>query len=198
MGGLSSNLGSVYGEILSRFSSFNPLWIGVFLVCAVVIYVLVTALRNKKMFIYKVRIFQTRENGSVKELNYKGGYLRNKNTGVTKFRIKKGRMPWDVIDLTTTPNPSAMDYENRVYYKQIDLKTYIQVKRVFDKSLLVYKPVEQDVVYGAMIEMKRIDQALSKDSTWAKVAPFVALGIIFVFGIIGWYFVMDAKCPATA
>lgn len=197
MGGLSDSLNGMFGGVLSRFSGFNPLWIGIFIICAVVVYLVVVALINKKRFVYKVRIFQTRENGSRKELNYKGGYIVNKGNGTNKFRIKKGKLPWDFIDLTTTPNPKAIDFENRIYYKQIDLKTYIQVKVVFDKSILIYKPIEQDIQYGAMLEMKRIDQALAKENKWAQVGPMVVMGIIFVTCIIGWYFLMDAKCPTT-
>jgi uncharacterized membrane protein YcjF (UPF0283 family) len=193
----SDALGSMYGGITSKFTEFNWMWFAGIVVLGVILYLGITMIRNKKIFIYKIRIFQTRENGSVKEINCKGGYLKNKNTGITKFRIKKGRMPWDWVDLTTTPQASAIDYENRIYYKQIDLKTYIQLKRVFDKSILMFQPVEQDVVYGAMLEMKRVDEALHKDSNWAKVAPFITMGVIFVLAIVGWYFVMDAKCPAV-
>jgi hypothetical protein len=76
-------------------------------------------IRQKMIFKYPVRIFKVRENGGVKELNCKGGYIGRKNSA-SFFQIKTGKLPWQKVNLNTTPSPSMMDQDNRVYYKQID------------------------------------------------------------------------------
>jgi oligoribonuclease (3'-5' exoribonuclease) len=51
-----------------------------------------------------------------------------------------------------------IDFENRIYYKQIDVSTFIQLKRVFDRDILIYKPAEQDIMYGAVLTLQNIDK----------------------------------------
>jgi uncharacterized membrane protein YcjF (UPF0283 family) len=91
--------------------------------------------------------------------------------------------------------PKYMDQDNRVYYKQIDLNTYIQLQRTFDEDEIKFAPVEQDVKYGAILDIQRIKEVLRSESTWKKIAPYVALVIVFMAAIIGWWFVMNSKCP---
>jgi len=97
-------------------------------------------LRNRKLYRYNVRIYRIRENGKVKEVNFKGGYIGRKNSAPF-FRIKTGRWWWQQMDLTTTPIVKHMDEEDRVYYLQIDVDSLVQMSRsienldtgIFDK-----------------------------------------------------------------
>jgi len=81
---------------------------------------------DKKRYCYKVRIFRRRENGKIKEINARGGFV-NRKTGAPFFRIKYSGFKY--TDLTETPKLQYMDEDDRVYYNQIDINTYIQVKR---------------------------------------------------------------------
>jgi len=88
----------------------------------------IMGLRNRKLYRYNVRIYRIRENGKVKENNFKGGYIGRKNSAPF-FRIKTGKMWWQHIDLTTTPIVKYMDEEDRVYYLQIDVDSFVQMER---------------------------------------------------------------------
>jgi len=184
-------LDSMFGWV----SGFNFWWVFWTLMVAGVIFVIVSMIRNKVVFKYPVRIFRARENGGVKELNCKGGYIGRKNSA-SFFQIKTGKWPWQKVNLNTTPIPQYMDQDNRVYYKQIDLSTYIQLRRTFNKDAVQFEPVEQDVKYGAILDIQRIKDVLRSESTWKKIAPFVALVIVFIFGIMAFWFVTNAKCPS--
>ncbi len=188
-------IGDITSRMFHGISGFNWIYLVYALIFFLVFGFIFMLIQDKKKYVYKVRIYQTRENGSVKELNYKGGYFKGRS-GV-RFYIKRGLLPLNKIVLKTTPNPAMMDFENRVYYKQIDVDTFIQLKRVFDKDILLFKPVEQDVKYGAELDLLGMEKALKNESTWAKIAPFIAMAMIFVLAIIGWWMVMDAKCPSV-
>jgi hypothetical protein len=151
--------------------------------------------REKKIFIYPVRIFKVRENGKVTEVNCKGGYVNRKNSAPF-FRIKLGKWWWQHVDLTKTPNPEGMDEQNRVYYKQIDVDTYVQLRRTFSPGLVTLTPIEPDIKYGAILSIHRIKQILEGESGWKKIAPYIGLILMFMLAIIGWWFVMDSKCPS--
>jgi hypothetical protein len=152
-------------------------------------------LRRRMIFIYPVRIFKTRESGGVKEINWKGGYITRKNSA-SYFQII-GKMPWQKINLNTTPNPKFMDQDNRVYYKQIDLGTYVQLKRTFANETITFDPVEQDVKYGAVLDIQRIKEILRTESPWKKLAPYFVMAIICVTIIVGWWLLMNSKCPTV-
>jgi heme A synthase len=160
-----------------------------------VIFIIASFARGRIVYKYPVRIFKTREYGGVKELNCKGGYIGRKNSA-SFFQIKTSKwLPWKKINLNTTPNPKYMDQDNRVYYWQIDLDTYVQMRRTFDKSVVSFAPVEQDVKYGAILDIQRIKEVLRSNNPWAKIAPYIALVLVFMAAIIGWWFVMQSKCP---
>lgn len=175
---------------------FNFWWLIWILLIGAVLFLIISAIRNKKLYIYPVRIFQTRESGSVKEKNCRGGYIGRKNSA-SFFQIKTGKMPWQKLNLNTTPNPMYMDQDNRVYYKQIDLGTYVQLKRDFSREAISFSPVEQDVKYGAILDIQRIKEILRTESPWKKLAPYFALVVIFIFGILAFWFVTNGKCPAA-
>jgi hypothetical protein len=145
---------------------------------------------NKKLYKYKVRVYRVRENGKVKEINGKGGFI-NRQTGAPFFRINFGFR--NNFDLTETPKLQFMDEEDRVYYKQIDINTFIQLERKFDDGDLTFTPVESDVKYGAILSVQKIREVLNTESTLKKLAPYIALIILAVVFIVAYWFLMD-KC----
>jgi len=190
---MASNLvNSAYGWI----AGFNFWWIFYIFIIGIVAALVISMIRTKMTFKYPVRIFKTRESGAVKEQNCKGGYIGRKNSA-SFFQIKTGRMPWQKINLNTTPNPKFMDQDNRVYYKQIDLGTYVQLKRGFDRDAITFSPVEQDVKYGAILDIQRIKEVLRTENPWKKLAPYFGLVIVFIFGILAFWFVTNGKCPSV-
>jgi len=189
-----ASLGGVYRELISGIANsiYWLMWIApliAVIITAIVIY------RDKKLYAYPVRIFRIRENGKVIEKNCKGGYISRKNSAPF-FRIKLGWLPWQYKDLTTTPNPAYMDEQNRVYLKQIDVDSYIQLRRYFDNTGNVhYTPVESDVKYGAILSIQRIRALTSTEPTWKKLATIGGMVLVFAMGVIGWALMMNAKCP---
>jgi len=192
-------MADVTSVILGAWNFVRDKWIWVFYfaLAGIAIWVIGTIIYNKHIFRYPVRIFKIRENGKVLEDNRKGGYIGRKNSAPF-FRIKLGRWWWQYVDLTSTPNPAFMDEQNRVYYNQIDVKTYVQLRRDFIPNHAVnMTPVECDVKYAAILDCQRIKEVLRTESTWAKFAPYFALSLIFVAAILGWWFVMNGKCPGA-
>lgn len=186
-------MADIVGSAYNWLAGFNFWWVFWIFIIGVIITWIIVLLRNRIVYIYPVRIFKTRESGGVKEINWKGGYIGRKNSA-SFFKIK-GRFPWQKINLNTTPNPKYMDQDNRVYYKQIDLGSYIQLKRNFDRDAIIFSPVEQDVKYGAILDIQKIKEVLRVENPWKKVAPYFALVIVFIFGILGFWFVTNGKCP---
>jgi hypothetical protein len=187
-----------------------------FLYLSPLIIVLVIALihfRNKKMYQYPVRILRQRENGKYKEINRKGGFI-NRKGGTPFFRIKMGFWWWKFKDLSETPKLSYMDEDNRVYYKQIDIDTYIQMKReVLEDAggekvmgsdgkehimpTIKLLPVETDVKYGTILSLARIREVLSPKDKWKTIASIGGMVLIFALAIIGWALMMNSKCPTV-
>lgn len=163
-----------------------------FLIFALILGIVIFSMHQKKTYRYKVRIFRTRENGKVKEINCKAGYI-NRSTGAPFFRIKTGL--FNSIDLTETPKLQYMDEEDRVYYNQIDVNTFIQVKRVLSGDTLTLTPVESDVKYGSILSVQRIRDVLNTEPTWKKVLPYAGLVVLAIVFIVSYYMLMD-KCGA--
>lgn len=158
------------------------------LIIALVIY------RNKKIFMYKVRLYKIRENGKVKEVNFKAGYIGRKNSA-PYFRIKTGPWWWQHIDLITTPVPRSMDLDNRLYYLQTDVRTYVQLKREvnINNKKISFTPLEgQDVKYGAILSGKRIRDVLRMEPTWKKVLPYIVLVTLAIIFIIAYVLVLNS------
>lgn len=151
-------------------------------------WIIVTA-RNKKKYNFKVRIYRVREGGRHKEANFKGGYVNRKNSAPF-FRIKTGF--FKSIDLTTTPNPRYIDEEDRVYYKQIDVNTYVQMKRRIERGEIIITPVESDVKYGAILSIQRIKDVLRTEPAWKKLLPFGGLIILAIVFIISYAMLMKS------
>jgi len=160
-------------------------------VILIIIFV-ITSARNKSIYKFKVRVFRERENGKVKESNYKGGYIGRKNSAPF-FRVKRGRWWWQFIDFIETPKIQYMDEEDRIYYKQIDVNTFVQMRRDFPnpKGSVQYTPVESDVKYGAVLSVQRIKDVLRTEPTWKKVMPYFALVLLSIVFIVAYAMLMN-------
>jgi len=44
--------------------------------------------------------------------------------------------------------------------------------------------------------LQNIDKALKNQGLWEKALPFISMGIVFILAIVGWWFLMNAKCPS--
>ena len=154
--------------------------------------VIITSIKNRMVYSYPVRIFRVRENGKYKEGNYKGGYIGRKNSAPF-FRIKTGKWWWQVIEMTTTPNPKYFDEQDRVYYKQIDVNTFVQMRREIKEGTVIYTPVESDVKYGAILAVQRIKDVLRTEPTWKKILPYAGLILMAIVFIVSYALLMD-KC----
>ena len=189
-----ASLNSVYGGMLSGLASSIYILVWVIPLILIISFIVIH-FRNKKIYVYPVRIFRTRENGKVIEKNFKGGYIKRRGSS-PYFRIKLGKWWWQYTDLITTPNPEYMDEQNRVYLKQIDVGSFVQMRRYFDnRNNVYYSPVESDVKYGAILSIQRIRQLTSTEPTWKKLATIGGMVLVFAMGIVGWALMMNAKCP---
>lgn len=145
----------------------------------------------KKKYHYPVRILRVRENGKVKEINCFGGYVNRGLVGAEFFRIKPSFLK--SIDLTETPKLKYLDEDDRVYYKQIDLNTFVQMKRVMSDNEIKIEPVESDVKYGAILSVQKAREILKLEPTWKKLLPFISLVVLALVFVISYYFLLD-KC----
>lgn len=160
--------------------------------------VVMMSVRSNMIYKHPVRIFRIRENGKVIESNHRGGYIGRRGSAPF-FRIKTGKWYWGwwwTINLTTTPKPEYFDEQNRVYYKQIDVNTFIQMRREFpeDKNV-TYTPVESDVKYGAILDIDRIDKVLAIEPAWKKILPYAGMVLVAVVLIVGYAILLNTKCP---
>ena len=142
--------------------------------------------RDLTIYTYKVRLFQIRENGSVKEKNYKAGFIK----GGELFCIRTSKInPKKNIKLNRSPDPHFIDEDNRVYYKQIGVgsNNLIQLKRVFDDKNVFLNPISTNQYYGTLLAIKGAKDAVTKKSNMAQVAiiaGFVIMAIAFLVAFI--------------
>lgn len=107
--------------------------------------------QNKKIFIYEARIFRRRQNGTVKELNKKAGYINKKN--MLYFVIKMSR--WKTKTLERIPDSGLMDEEDRLYFYQLSPESpLIQCKRSFNIEPI--EVVNEDYVEPTTDEMDKL------------------------------------------
>jgi hypothetical protein len=158
----------------------------------IVIIIVAAWIRHRIIFKYKVRVFRVRENGKVLESNYVGGYIGRKNLAPF-FRVKTGRWWWQYIDFIETPKIEYMDEEDRLYYKQIDVGTFVQLKRNIVGDKLLFTPVESDVKYGAVLSVQRIKDVLRLEPTWKKILPYAGVIILAIVFIVAYAMLMN-KC----
>jgi len=156
----------------------------------ILIIIIVVSSRNRTIFKYKVRVFRERENDKLKESNYKGGYIQRKNLAPF-FRVKTGKWWWQYIDFIETPKIQFMDEDDRVYYKQIDVNTFIQLRRNLVGGVLKFTPVESDVKYGAVLTIQRIKEVLRTEPTWKKVLPYIGLILMAIVFLVAYAMLMN-------
>ncbi len=176
-------------------SSFitTMIWGAIVIIAVTFIAILI---RNKIKYTYYGYVFKKRQEDfdsgipQSKTMKGKAGYFNKK--GKTVFRIKFGMMPWQQIELSKLPDPAFM-IDNNVYYLQLNKDNYVQAEMDIgwegEKRGLSLEVVEDDLKYGAKLDLAEKDKILNPKSTLEKIAPFVVLGLIIFAGIITMYFI---------
>lgn len=188
-----SRLSNIFGA--EGASSFMSTMIWGLLVIAIVT-IIAIAIRNKVKYTYYGYIYKRRQDDLDTNLQRsqttqgKAGYFNKK--GKTVFRIKFGPMPWQQVELTKLPDPQYM-VGNNVYYIQLNKDNYVQAEMRIDwegtERGLSLEPVEDDLKYGAKLDLLEKSNILDTKSPIEKVAPFIVLGLIIFTGIITMYFI---------
>ena len=179
----------------NSMSSFITTLIWGALVITIVTFIAIL-IRNKVKYTYYGYIYKKRQDDfytnipESKTVQGKAGYFNKK--GKTVFRIKFGMMPWQQIELSKLPDPTYM-IDNNVYYLQLNKDNYVQAEMKIDWEGEVRKlslePVEDDLKYGAKLDLAEKDRILNPKSTLEKITPFIVLGLIIFAGIITMYFI---------
>jgi len=187
------NLGNWFN--FSSVSSFVTTLIWGALVI-IVVTVIAISIRNKIKYTYYGYVYKKRQSDDLtnipesKTIQGKAGYFNKR--GKTVFRIKFGMMPWQQIELTKLPDPTYM-IDNNVYYLQLNKDNYVQAEMKIDwegeERELSLEPVEDDLKYGAKLDLAEKDKILNPKSTLEKITPFIVLGLIIFAGIITMYFI---------
>ncbi len=159
-------------------------------------------IRNKVKYTYYGYIFKKRQGDlftkipEAKTIEGKAGYFNKR--GKTVFRIKFGAMPWQQVELSKLPDPTYM-IGNKVYYLQLNKDNYVQAEMSVDwegeKRGLSLEVVEDDLKYGAKLDLAEKDKILNPKSRLEQIAPFIVLGLIIFAGIITMYFIQKG-CQA--
>lgn len=119
----------------------------------------------------------------------KAGYFKTKS-GRIVFKIKYGKMPWQILQMTTTPDPNYM-MGNLVIFEQIHKDNFVQAKIEVDYngSFVRIFPVDDDTRYGAQLEMSEYKGIFNSSKVNGTVLTIGAMTLILVTGIIVMYFV---------
>lgn len=162
------------------------------IIISILISVIIIFIRNKLKYQYYSHVFKLRQEDfgtkipSSKRVKGKSGYFISK--GRTVFRIKYGYMPWQQIELTKLPDPKYM-IDNEVYYLQLQKDNYVQAKMEIDwEGKFNLEPVEDDLKYGAQLDISEKERILNTKSSWEKFGAPVTMGLVLVAGIIAFYF----------
>ncbi len=186
---------------MGSMSSFitTLIWGSIVIITVTFIAVLI---RNKIKYNYYGYVYKKRQDDhetnipESKTIQGKAGYFNKR--GRTIFRIKFGMMPWQQIELTKLPDPTFM-IDNNVYYLQLNKDNYVQAEMRIDwegeSRKLSLEPVEDDLKYGAKLDLAEKDKILNPKSTLEKITPFIVLGLIIFAGIITMYFIQKG-CQA--
>ncbi len=185
MASFFSGISGIFGGVMSSLKYVLYALPFIILIVSVIVHY-----KNKQVYKYKVRVFKERENGKVKENNWVGGYIGRVNSAPF-FRIRTGWWWWQYLDFIETPKIKYMDEDDRVYYKQIDINTFIQLKRAFINNKIMFTPVESDVKYGAILSVQRIKEVLRTEPTWKKVLPYLGLVLMAIVFIVAYAMLMN-------
>lgn len=121
----------------------------------------------------------------------KAGYFIKKG-GKNVFRIKYGLMPWHQVELSKLPDPEHM-IDKIVMYEQLNKDNLVQCKIDIDwDGELNIEPVEDDLKYGAMLDIYDKERILDTKKLTPLVVGMLVMGLILVAGIIVFYFLTKA------
>ncbi len=157
-----------------------------------ILVVIGVAIRNKIKYAYEAEVYKRRqedfEDNEPKAVRIQGkaGYFIKRRK--TVFRIKYGMMPWMVIELSKLPDPQYM-IGNKVIYFQLQKDNYVQSKIDVDwVGVFKLEPVEDDLKYGAQLDMQEKKAILTTESPWQKYGGPITMGLVLVAGIVALYF----------
>jgi len=125
-----------------------------------------------KVYKNKVRVFRQRQNGTKREVNTRGGYIKDR-AGVTSFWIKTGKLKR--FRMSSLPDPDAIDEEDRVYYHQISPVDYIQTKAEFIyEDTFIENPdfIKPSFEAGSKIIEAWAEELMKKDEKKDKAAAY--------------------------
>jgi len=149
--------------------------------------------KENKSYKYPITIFSARDEGGYREIECKGGFLRRKGSA-PYFRIKYSLFKH--TDMITPPKLEGVTLYNRIYYLQKDIDTFVQMRRKMDESIVNFIPVESDMKYGAILQIKRIREIMTTKSNFEKYAPTATVFFGLVIILIMFYMLMKQMDPA--
>jgi hypothetical protein len=121
----------------------------------------------------------------------KSGYF-TKRSGKSIFRIKYGLMPWQQVELSKLPDPKYM-IDKIVAYEQLNKDNLVQCNMKVDwDGGLDIQPVEDDLKYGAMLDIYDKGRTLENKILSPTVIGMMIIGLILVAGIVVYYFLGKA------
>lgn len=185
---------SSYFPNIGSLSNFIPMLVWGIIFGGVLI-VAVIFIRNKLKYVYYGIIFKRRQSleegiPESKVLKGKAGYFNKKGKSV--FRIKYGIKPWDMVELNKLPDPNYM-LDNLAVYEQLNKDNLVQCKMDIDwDGGLKIVPVEEDLKYGALIDIYEKDKVLDTKKISTTTVGMIIIGMILVAGIIVYYFLSKA------
>lgn len=154
--------------------------------------------RDKIKYQYYATILKKRQSNLItgepesSVLSGKAGYFKKKS-GKWVFRVKYGKMPWQLIETSKIPDPEHM-IGNRVFYIQIQKDNLVQAKLDIDWTLKKVKinPVEDDTKFAAYLEMEEASRVLDTSKLTPMTVGMIVMAFIIVTGVIVFYFLTQA------
>jgi len=166
------------------------------LLIGAVIVVAIILIRNKIKYKYFGEVIKRRQEdfeSNMPQAVYvsgKAGYFTKKGKSI--FRIQYGMMPWQRYELTKLPDPKYM-VGNKVYYLQLNKDNLVQAKISVDwTGGMNIEPVEDDLKYGAYLDIMERGKVLDTSKFNIQVVAFVAMTLVLVAGIVVYYFLSKA------
>lgn len=169
-----------------------PEFIGIAVALAVILAVgvfIYFRVRDMRLYKFKVTIYAERNN-NLYETTDRGAFMERK--GMRYFKMKKTKK-----ELTTCPIADGISNQNHIFLYQKDADTYIQLIARVSNNILTFEPVPTDIKYGAVLEINRIEKLLRKDSKLKEYFPLIAIVLVFLFGVLIFYFMTEKFSPGA-
>jgi hypothetical protein len=64
------------------------------------------------------------------------------------------------------------------------MDTYIQLVPKIDNAVYKFTPIDSDLKYGAILDIKKIHDIVQKENLFVKFAPWFGLIILFVAALV--------------